>query len=332
MVVLSACGAKSQEDVVGDLNKKMDDLTSYKTKAKMTLQMGTEPQEYNVEVWHNDPDFYRVELKNSQSDQSQMILRNKEGVFVLTPALNKSFRFQSDWPKNSSQPYLYESLVQDIMEDPEATFKETEEHYVFETKTRYQNNKMLPMQEITLSKEDLSPVTVKVMDTDRNPLVTVEFSDTEFNSKFDPDSFDMQRNMEGAQLDKETTAGVDEEKSQDEFAVMYSNDAAAKLIEEKMIDTENGQRVVQIYEYQSAESTKRFTLIQETAEVMPAGAMVSTPVNGEPVDLGYTVGAMTETGIQWTHNGVEYMLASSELTPEEMISVAGSVQEGTMVK
>ncbi|MET3698556.1 outer membrane lipoprotein-sorting protein [Bacillus oleivorans] len=332
MVVLSACGAKSQEDVVGDLNKRMDDLTSYKTKAKMTLQMGTEPQEYNVEVWHNDPDFYRVELKNSQSDQSQMILRNKEGVFVLTPALNKSFRFQSDWPKNSSQPYLYESLVQDIMEDPEATFKETEKHYVFETKTRYQNNKMLPMQEITLSKEDLSPVSVKVMDTDRNPLVTVEFSDTEFNSKFNPDAFDMKRNMEGAQLDKETAADVDEEQSQgDEFAVMYSNDVAAKLIEEKMIDTEDGNRVIQMYQYQSADSTKKFTLIQEKAEIMPAGAMASTPVNGEPVDLGFTVGAMTATGIQWTYDGVEYMLASSELTPEEMVSVARSVQ-GTMVK
>ena len=34
-----------------------------------------------------------------QKDQSQIILRNEEGVFVLTPALNKSFRFQSDWRK-----------------------------------------------------------------------------------------------------------------------------------------------------------------------------------------------------------------------------------------
>ena len=50
---------------------------------------------------------------------------------------------------------------------------------MFETKTRYQNNKMLPIQEITLNKKDLSPVSVKVMDTDRNALVTVEFSTVE---------------------------------------------------------------------------------------------------------------------------------------------------------
>lgn len=330
MVVLSACGSKSQKDVVSDLNKKMDELTSYKTKAKMTLQMGQEPQEYDVEVWHNDPDFYRVELKNAGKDQSQMILRNKEGVFVLTPALNKSFRFQSEWPKNSSQPYLYESLVQDIMEDPEATFKETEDHFVFETKTRYQNNKMLPMQEIKLSKEDLSPVSVKVMDTDRNALVTVAFSETEFNFKFDNNAFDMKKNMEGAQLEKETTADVSEGTENKEFAVWDVNLTGAELIEEKSIETEGGQRVVQMYELESGDTTKRFTLIQEKAEVMPV-ALVSTPVNGNPVDLGFTIGAMTDTSVKWTYNGVEYMLASSNLTPDEMVHAARSVQ-GTMVK
>ena len=41
-----------------------------------------------------------------RKDQSQIILRNEEGVFVLTPALNKSFRFQSDWPQNSSRLFI----------------------------------------------------------------------------------------------------------------------------------------------------------------------------------------------------------------------------------
>src|SRR5690606_19116297 len=141
-----------------------EELKGYKANAKMTLQMGTDPQTYDIEVWHKDPSYYRVNLKNAQKDQSQMILRNDDGVFVLTPALNKSFRFQSDWPKNSSQAYLYESLVKDILEDNEAKFSATKEHYVFETKTRYQNNQMLPTQEITLNKSDLSPVSVKVMD------------------------------------------------------------------------------------------------------------------------------------------------------------------------
>jgi outer membrane lipoprotein-sorting protein len=314
---LAACGTKSQESVVKELDGTLEDLKSYKAKAKMTLQMGTEPQVYDVEIWHKDPSFYRVNLKNAQKDQSQMILRNEEGVFVLTPALNKSFRFQSDWPKNSSQAYLYESLIMDILEDKQAKFSATKEHYVFETKTRYQNNKMLPIQEIKLNKKNLAPVSVKVMDPDRNSLVTVEFSDVKFDASFDKDAFDMKKNMTGAQLDVPVMAEGEDK----EFTVKYpvAEIPGVTLIDEKEITTENGKRVVLTYD-----GEKSFTLIQEKADAMPA---MSSAINmtGKPVDLGFTIGAMNETSVSWTHLGVDYMLASTDLSSEELEMVAKSV-------
>ncbi|MBS8267039.1 outer membrane lipoprotein carrier protein LolA [Mesobacillus boroniphilus] len=314
---LAACGTKSQESVVKELDGTLEDLKSYKAKAKMTLQMGTEPQVYDVEIWHKDPSFYRVNLKNAQKDQSQMILRNDEGVFVLTPALNKSFKFQSDWPKNSSQAYLYESLIMDILEDKQAKFSATKEHYVFETKTRYQNNKMLPIQEIKLNKKNLAPVSVKVMDPDRNALVTVEFSDVKFDASFDKDAFDMKKNMTGAQLEVPVMADVEDQ----EFTVKYpvAEIPGVTLIDEKEITTENGKRVVLTYD-----GEKSFTLIQEKADAMPA---MSSAINmtGKPVDLGFTIGAMNETSVSWTHLGVDYMLASTDLSPEELEMVAKSV-------
>ncbi|MCM3666771.1 outer membrane lipoprotein carrier protein LolA [Mesobacillus subterraneus] len=314
---LAACGTKSQESVVKELDGTLNDLKSYKANAKMTLQMGTEPQVYEVEIWHKDPSFYRVNLKNAQKDQSQMILRNEEGVFVLTPALNKSFRFQSDWPKNSSQAYLYESLIMDILEDKQAKFSATKDHYVFETKTRYQNNKMLPIQEIKLNKKNLSPVSVKVMDPDRNALVTVEFSNVKFDASFDKDAFDMKKNMTGAQLEVPVMADVNDK----EFTVKYpmAEIPGVTLIDEKEIATDNGKRVVLTYD-----GDKSFTLIQEKADAMPA---MSSAINmtGKPVDLGFTIGAMSENSISWTHLGVDYMLASADLSPEELEMVAKSV-------
>ena len=41
---------------------------------------------------------------------------------------------------------------------------------------------------------------VKVMDPDRNALVTVEFSKVTFNASFDKSDFDMQKNMTRAQI------------------------------------------------------------------------------------------------------------------------------------
>lgn len=319
MFVLAACGTKSQQSVVKDLDGTLTDLKSYKAKAKMTLQMGTEPQVYDVEIWHKNPSFYRVNLKNSKKDQSQMILRNKDGVFVLTPALNKSFRFQSNWPKNSSQAYLYESLIQDILEDKDAKFSATKQHYVFETKTRYQNNKMLPIQEITLNKKNLAPVSVKVMDPDRNSLVTVEFSEVKFDADFDKDAFDMKKNMTASQLEVPVMGEADKK----DFSVKYplAELPGVTLKGEKEMKSENGRRIVLTYEGKG----KSFTLVQEKADVMPASASTVT-VSGEPVDLGFTVGALTDNSIKWTHNGVDYMIASSNLTPVEMEMVAESVQ------
>jgi outer membrane lipoprotein-sorting protein len=319
---LAACGSKSQEDVVKELNGKLGDLTSYKVNAKMTLKMGTDSQVYNVEIWHKDPTFYRVNLKNAQRDQSQMILRNNQGVFVLTPALNKSFRFQSDWPQNSSQAYLYESLIKDIVADKEAKFTKTKDYYVFETKTRYQNNSMLPFQEIKLNKGDLSPAVVKVMDPDRNALVTVQFSKVKFNASFDKDDFDMKKNMTRAQLGLPAMADAGDKA----FTVKYPTAVipGAKFIEENDVKIADGKRVVLTYD-----GKKSFTLVQEKVTVKEATA--PTYVEGDLVDLGATIGAVTDHSIAWTQEGVDYMIASKNLTKKEMIEVAKSVQ-GDVVK
>lgn len=319
MLLLAGCGAKSQEDVVKDLNRKVEEMTGYKIEAKMTLMMGTEQQEYLIDIWHSKPDFYKVHMKNAEREQSQMILRNKEGVFVLTPSLNKSFKFQSEWPNNSSQPYLYESLVQDILEDGEAKYTETEDQYVFETNTRYQYNKMLPLQEITFNKKDLSPVSLKVMDSDRNVKLTVDFAKTEFNAEFDEGSFDLNRNMTSAQMEIPVTT----DPVREEFTVKVPAEEipGTTLTDEEEIMTGNGKRVVLTYN-----GEKSFTLMQEQVDVIQTASMSPQMIEGDPVDLGFTIGFLTDHSLTWIDGNVEYMIASNDLSKEEMVMLAKSVQ------
>ncbi|WP_440601687.1 DUF4367 domain-containing protein [Bacillus safensis] len=316
VLILSACGQKSQQDIVGDLNKKAEEMTSYKAKAKMTIETGNDPQEYQVEIWYKKPELYRVYLENPKKDQSQVILRNGNGVFVLTPSLNKSFRFHSDWPNNSSQVYLFESLVKDIKNDSAAQFKAKESKYVFETKTNYQHNQMLPTQEITFHKKSMAPASVKVLDSDKKPMVKVEFSHFEFNKSFDKDAFDEKKNMTLSQMDVATSADPS-----DSFAVKTPVDMpeGVKKMEEKEMTTDAGKRYVITYG-----GKKSFTLIQEKARVAEA----STPVtmNGEPVDLGMTVGVLTDQSLSWTSDGVDYLISSSDLSKEELLMVAKSVE------
>jgi len=317
-LVLAGCGSKSQEEVIEDLSKKTEQMKSYKLTAKMTFESGEKPQTYHVEVWHKKPSYYRIKIENENEEQNQIILRNDDGVFVLTPALNKSFRFQSDWPENYSQIYLYESLVNDVLNDKERTFKAKEDAYVFRTKTNYQN-KNLFKQEITFTKKKLEPKKIKVMDQDMNVLVTADFKNVEFNVDFDDDAFDMDRNMTSAKLEIPTMA----ETKQKELQPLYPEYTAETTIaEEKEVERNGEKQLVLTYKGDK----KSFTLIQKKADV---SVEASAPVQfaaGEPVDLGFVVGVKTGDTISWTYNGIDFLLASKDLDDEEMLAVARSVQ------
>ncbi|UZJ78795.1 LolA family protein [Fictibacillus sp. KU28468] len=321
---LAGCGAKSQEDVVTSLDKKMEEMTGYKADAVMTLNTGEKPIQYQLEVWHKKPNFYRVNLKNAKKDQSQMILRNKEGVFVLTPALNKSFRFQSDWPENNSQVYLFESLAADILNDTDRGFKAMENSYVFHTKTNYQN-KNLYQQEITLNK-DLAPKTVRVMDKDAKELVKLQFSNVKFDAKFDKGAFDMETNMTGAQLELPAMSQKSDQKAMEVLYPKYSGPGNIELTNEKEVSVHDGKQVV--LSFSDENNKKTFTLIERKNEAVQTTAGKPerlTMPGGEPVDLGYTVGAMNDKSISWTYKGVDFFLASNSLDQEELMAIARSV-------
>ena len=320
LVALAGCGQKSQQDVVDALDKKLNEMDSYKVNAKMTLETGEEPQRYDVEIWYQKPSYYRVELKNATKEQSQIILRNDEGVFVLTPALNKSFRFQSNWPENGSQAYLYNTLVSDILNDSSAGFEAKDNDYVFTTKTNYQN-KNLSKQSIMLNKKDLAPEKVTIMNQDLKPLVNIEFSNMKFNAPFDKGAFDMERNMTAAQLEVPVIAATNEP-----FEVVYPmyEPQGTGLTDEKEVATD---KVILTFT-----GEKSFTLIEEKSK---AALETSAPVSvgeGEPVDLGFTMGIMTESTVSWNHNGVDFFLASNDLSIDEMVSVARSVYGTTEIK
>ncbi len=324
ILVLAACGQKSKEDVVNKLEQTLEDMSGYQAQASMSLKTGEESQKYNIDIAHKKKDYYRVMLKNDQDKEgSQIILKNDDGVFVLTPALNKSFKFQSDWPNNSSQPYLYQSLVKDVLSDAEATFKATENHFVFETKTNYQNNNNLPYQEIYFNKKTFTPVMVKVLDKDKNILVEVEFSSFELNPELAEDTFEIEKNMTSSLLGVPAMA----EATDVEFEILYpATNLGAELAESKEVETTNGKRVILTYE-----GAKNFTLVQEQVTAYPASTTSPEMIEGEPVSLGFTMAALSSNSLEWNHNGVNYYLATEELTREEMIEVATSISQ-TAVK
>lgn len=315
MCLLAACGEKSQESVTTDLEKMISDMDGYKANAEMIMHTGQDEQVYHIEIWHKKADFYRVSLNNDHDDEGQVILKNEDGVYVLTPSLNKSFKFQTEWPDNSSQPYLFESLVNDIVQDQDAEFEATEEQYIYRTKTNYQSNRNLPFQEIYFDKKTLTPLLVKILDVDKKSVVEVNFASFDMNPTFGEDDFKITEEDLASSEDTATSASV-----ASDFPIVYPlYTAGSELVEQKEIKLDHGQRVIMTFS-----GEKNFTLVQETADVVESFA--PQEVKGDIVNLGHSLGVLTPYGIEWSLNGVDYYLASEELTREELIEVAQSVQ------
>ena len=69
-------------------------------------------------------------------------------VIVVTPSLNKSFKFDSVWPENSSQAYLLQNLVEDVKGDSKASLEKTDNGYIIKSTVNYPNNEDLSYQKI----------------------------------------------------------------------------------------------------------------------------------------------------------------------------------------
>lgn len=330
MMVAVGCGKKDAGAVVKDLDKKAGGLESYSASGNMVLNTGIEPQEYQVEVWYKKPSYYRIALSNAKKDISQIVLKNDDGVFVLTPHLNKSFRFQSDWPENQGQVYLYQSLVQSISMDQDRQFTTDGDAYVFDVLANY-SNASLARQKIWVNQKTYAPRHVEVYDNSNNALVVMNFSNFEFNKTFEKDSFDMQSNMTGGRLvlptlgqsgAKTETPGAGSAAAKQELSVIEPGYAPKGVGKPQISETKLGESRAVLLKYSGAYN---YTLI----ESQPTDKSVSLQ-EGNLVDLGFGFGVMTggeKKSLIWMYEGTEFRLSSGDLPESEMVKIAMAVQD-----
>ena len=339
ILLLSACGTASQEKVLKKVNGKWAETNGYELNASMEIKSGGEPRKYDVTVWHTKPDFYRVEVVESGKDVSQMIVRNADGVFVVTPTLNKMYKFQSDWPKKNSQAYLIGALAEDLAEDKNVVMKEQEKAYIFEAATRNSYKNSMPHQVITVDKKTLLPTSVVIMNDVKEEQIRITFKNIKLGVQHAAKEYAVEQFTETDQTKGEQAAptekddkgekdgkeAVGAEIENKEFKTNYPvvNLENTKMTEEKVIRENGMDRVILTFE-----GDKPFTVMQQPATKESAMLPVSSP--GDPVDLGFTIGAITDTSISWEKDGVAFFVASSKLTRDEMIEVATSMTISSM--
>lgn len=315
VVFLAGCSNESKS-VKDNFVSKMEKKDVYLMKGTMSITSNEDTFAYNIVAARNKED-YRVNLVNQINNHEQVILKSGEDVYVVTPSLNKSFKFQSEWPSNGSQGYLIDSLVTDIKNDAEATEEKNDDGYVITTKVNYPNNASLVKEKIYLNKdEDITKVLV--IDANDNVKITVNYSSVDFKPTFKDDYFKLESLIDDNCCKEEQSS-----KEIDDIVYPLYLPSNTYLNSKDVVKTDEGNRVILTFTGDSP-----FTLVEEVAA--PSDEFEIIPVFGEPMLLSQTMGALSNNSLYWTSNNIDFYISSSKLSSTQLLTIAESVSSGAL--
>ena len=303
----------SISDTLESVNK---ELTSYQLEATMELNNGEEQRSFTVNVSYvkkEDKDLFRVSLYDTTINQEQIMLRNEEGVYVLTPTLNQVYQFKSGWPLNSAKPYIYQSLLEVF--DGEYTTQRVNDGIIVTSTPSYKNAPQYAKQEIKFT-NDLVPLWVHIYDDQNNVLVKVTFTKVEKGVEFDEDFFNLSKNMEESRqnLTSDTSSTFED------LPLMVTGTTLNVSVKDQTNANIDGEKVYIV----AYEGDASFTVVQKIIE--GSEEMNVTLIDGDLVLLVNGFASLEEDKVTYLYNGVECIIYGDNLNVASYIDIANSLE------
>lgn len=313
LIVLTGCSKYNQKGIVKDFTKKINNINGYKLSGDLSIKNNDDVYNYDIEVCYKKDDNYKVTLTNKANMHTQIILKNNEGVYVLTPSLNKSFKFQSDWPYNNSQSYLIESIIDDINNDKEKSIVKDDNSIMITSSVNYPNNNKLTKQVVTFDK-DYNLRNVSVVDENDIKQMTMTFKTIDLKpTGINKDTFDLNNIIDINETKEEKPTST-----LDDIIYPLYIPTGTVLTNSEKVNKSDGERVIMTFE-----GEKPFLLVEETSSIEQEFSII--PTYGEPYLLIDTVGALTDNSITWSSEGIDYYLVSDVMSQNELLDIARSV-------
>lgn len=323
LIFLTGCGKKSEGDVLKSYTSAVEKAKSYYLNGKMELVNNEDVYTYDISVSYEADDNYKIELVNTVNNHEQVILRNSEGVYVVTPSLNKSFKFQSDWPYNNSQVYLLSSLLDDINNDEERVFETKDNEYVFTTRVNYPNSPKLEKQKIYFNANNL-PTRVEVLDKDGNVEIKMVFNKIDLKADFNDTYFDLSSILdtevkeENNEEQQNTETETKETVTIDDIIYPMYLPTNTYLANQEKVKVDNGERLILTFAGDSS-----FVLVEETVSITNSPEII--PTYGEVELIGASLAVINDNSANWFSNGIEYYVVSDTMDSSEILEVAKSI-------
>ena len=258
--LLSGCKTTRETSFIEEFNKKIDSAKNYQITGVLEVFRNEEKFSYDIISTYQEKNLFNVRLINKSNNHEQIILKDNESVYVLTPSLNKSFKFQSEWPYNNSQIYLLQPILKDIKNDKNRIFEKSKTGYIVTSKVNYSSEKTFVKQKIYF---DLNKnmTKVEVVDGKDNVKMCLKITSIEYNRNLDKNLFDINKyyvdnknqDLETNIKENDVTFGLHE--------IIYPMYVPKDtyLSSQDIIEIEDGERVILTFSGDS-----QFILFQET--------------------------------------------------------------------
>lgn len=319
---IGGCGKANKENLVDKFKNDVESAKSYYAESNMELYNNEDVFKYDLKIYYMDDDYFKVKMVNTNNNHEQVILRNDDAVYVITPSLNKSYKFQSEWPYNSSQSYILNSLIKDIEKDKNLEFKTLDNGYSLKVKVDYPNNPDMSYEMINFDKNK-NLKSVEVFSKDDILMIKVEYKKIDYKASLKSEEFDVDKIVEEncctVTDDAENTASLDDII----YPLYVPNNTYLK--NKEVVSAENGDRAILTFN-----GDKNFVLIEEAATV--SREFETIPVYGEPFLLSNSFGSLTSNSFSWTHNNINYYLTSNDLSSTEILTIASSLNNTALIE
>lgn len=303
LLVLVGCKNKDNVDEVARVTNYLSGLSSYSLTSKMTIQRPDKNVSVQVNVDYLSPSYYKVCFKG---DNEQLIIKNDTGVYVITPSLNKEFRFDSNWPLNSSHAYLLEAINKDIKADKEAKGSMEGNEFVIECKITHKTNQKLNKMKYTCD-TSFKPKKTVFLNEKNEECIVVDFDTFTPNSNLGKDNFNEKKYL-GTQEEK-----PGEEETSLTLTAGYVVEGSSLAASSKKDDT-----TILCYSGESA-----YTIIVSRVEVSDEVVAIDTYQDIEVLECG--LGFLNENTMKFYNGKYEITIFSNQLSVEDYVNIANSI-------
>lgn len=302
---LASCDKTSKHKDLNDLTEYVSSLDSYELKAVLAIKRQDKEVNMNITVDYLKPSFYKVSFINEAGDE-QIVVKNANGVYVLTPSLNKEFRFDSDWPLNSSHAYILQAIIQDITNDTTASFVIENDIMQAEAKVSKTNSDVVKMK-FYYDLVGNKPVKTVFLNSNNEEKITVNFSEFNANKTLKEDLFNNKLIM-----DEKTNLADGNEPLTPSILLTVGH-----IIEGTTLSSQEvtANMVVLCYS-----GEKNYTIVAEAATTYFSTTPILEFDSLEVMKYGLIL--FNDYSARYYHNGLEVSIYSDDLNHNEILNIA----------